>query len=148
MKKLLAMTLLLAGCATVQAPDTDATIKRADADFGAALGRGDIAAIMSFYADDAVLLPPNLPPFRGKAAIQQFWSGFLATGKIAGTLTPERILHASDMATEVGSYDLTITPNGAGPVHDNGKFAVTWKVVGGEWRIVVDMFSSNNPPPH
>ena len=151
MKKLIALIplLLFAGCATMQAPDTEASVKRVNAEFGAALGRADVAKIMSFYADDAVLLAPNLPPFHGKPAIQQFWTGFLASGKISGTLTTDRLVQSCmDMAVEVGSYELTIMPSGGAPVHDSGKYEVTWKVVGGEWRIVVDMFSSNNPAPH
>ncbi|MEK6376035.1 MAG: DUF4440 domain-containing protein [Acidobacteriota bacterium] len=110
---------------------------------GAAIGRGDINAITAFYADDAVLLPPNAPPFRGKAAIQQFWTGFLASAKVAGTLTPDNVMQSCDLAAEVGHYDLTITPPGGAAIQDQGKYSVTWKKIDGQWKIAVDMFSSN-----
>jgi len=154
MQKMIAVTVLvlLAACSTtyVNNPggDAEAVIRQADVDFAAALNAGDVAKAMTYYTDDAVLLPPNAPAFRGKTAIQQFWTAFLATAKFHVTLTPDNVMQSCDMATEVGHYDLTITPNGGGPTAtDTGKFAVTWKKVGGQWLIAVDMFSSNNPPP-
>ena len=154
MQKLIVVTALalLAACSTtyVNNPegDAEAAIRQADVDFATALNGGDMAKVMAFYTDDAVVLPPNAPPFRGKAAIQQFWTAFLATAKFHVTLTPDNVMQSGDLATEVGHYDLTITPNGGGPAAaDSGKFAVTWKKAGGKWLIAVDMFSSNNPPP-
>ncbi len=143
---------LLAACSTTvttyETGDAEAAIRQADVDFAAALNAGDIAKAMTYYTDDAVVLPPNAPAFRGKAAIQQFWTAFLATAKFNVTLTPDTVMQSGDMATEVGHYDLKITPNGGGPTAmDTGKFAVTWKKVDGRWLIAVDMFSSNNPPP-
>lgn len=89
-----------------------------------------------------------LTAFGGKPAIQRFWTAFLATAKFHVTLTPDTIMQSGDMATEVGHYDLKITPNGGGPTAtDAGKFAVTWKKVEGRWLIAVDMFSSNSPAP-
>lgn len=154
MQKMIVVTalLLLAACSTtyVNTPggDAEAAIRQADVDFAAAMNAGDMAKVMTYYTDDAIVMPANAPAFRGKAAIQQFWTAFLATAKFHVTLTPDNVMQSGSMATEVGHYDLTITPNGGGPTaKDNGKFAVTWKKVDGRWLIAVDMFSSNNPPP-
>ncbi len=147
-----ASLILLAACSTtvttMESGDAETAIRQADVDFAAAMNGGDMAKVMTYYTEDAVVLPPNAPAFRGKAAIQQFWTAFLATAKFHVTLTPDSVMESGNMATEVGHYDLTVTPNGGGPTAtDAGKFAVTWKRVGGKWLIAVDMFSSNNPPP-
>ena len=153
MKKLLALSVLalLVACSTTQMQtggDADAAIRAADTDFAAAMNRLDMATVMTYYADDAVVLPPNAPAMRGKAAIQQFWTGMLSSAKMAVTLTPDTVMQSGDMATEVGHYDLTINlPGGAAPMQDKGKYSVTWRRTDGKWRIVVDMFSSDNPPP-
>lgn len=45
-----------------------------------------------------------------------------------------------DMAVEVGSYVAT----GADGSHaDHGKYIAVWKNVGGEWKIVQDIFNSS-----
>src|SRR5205085_5424103 len=116
--------------------------------FGSAMSGNDMATVMTYYADDAVLLPPNAPAVHGKPAIEKFWSGMLATAKFGLTLTPDNILSSGDLATEVGHYNLTITPPGGGAsMQDKGKYSVTWRRQSdGKWRIAVDMFSSDNAP--
>src|SRR6266542_3517446 len=111
MKRLAVLgTLLLAACASMPSNDAGEAIRSMSRDFGTAAGSGNVDAMMSIYADDAVLMPPNLPAFRGRNAIRQFWSGFLGAGKIEATLTPDNIMQSCDMATEVGHYALSITP--------------------------------------
>ena len=39
----------------------------------AAFERGDAAGVAAVYGEDAVLMPPNMEMFRGRAAIQSFW---------------------------------------------------------------------------
>ena len=152
MKKLLALSVLalLAACSTTMTGggDAESAIRAADPPFASAMSRNDMATVMRYYADDAVLLPPNAPAMHGKTAIQQFWSGMLAAGKVNLTLTPDTVLSSGDLATEVGHYDVTITPPGAGAIQDKGKYSVTWRRQADDnWRIAVDMFSSDNPPP-
>ncbi len=137
---------LLAACSTMPtSSDAESAIKAADIDFAAAMNRTDMPAVMAYYADDAVLLPANAPAVHGKAAIQQFWSGMLSSAKMRVTLTPDTVLQSGDLATEVGHYDLDIN---SGAARDKGKYSVTWRRQDdGKWRIVVDMFSSDSPPP-
>ena len=35
----------------------------------------------------------------------------------------------------------------AGKTLDRGKYIVIWKQEGGDWKLLRDMFSSNQPPP-
>src|SRR5436305_13588513 len=104
--------LLLGGCCSMssshdQSGDADAAIRRMDVDFGNALGAGNVDQLLSIYDADSILMAPNAPPFNGLPAIRQFRSGFLGAGKIQGTLTPENIAQACDMAAEAGHYELT-----------------------------------------
>jgi uncharacterized protein (TIGR02246 family) len=146
MKRVLALAVLLTACSTMQtSADVEAAIRAANARFMAAVGRGDVAGMMSAYVDDAMVLPPNGPAVHGTADIEKFWTAFLGAGKFDLTLTPDKILRSCDLATEVGHYSVTITPKGAAPVHDAGKYAVTWRRVGGDWKIAVDMFGPDHP---
>lgn len=144
MKRLLILSLLLTTACThitrdVQ-PDAGPAIRRMSREFAEAASAGNVDGMMAIYADDALLLPPNAPEFRGTAAIRQFWTGMEAA-KPKVTLTPVTILESCELATEIGRYELTI-----GPMKDEGKYVVTWRRTGGEWRAVADIFNSNKPP--
>jgi uncharacterized protein (TIGR02246 family) len=136
-------TLVFAACASMPSNDADSAIRRIDADFAASAHAGNAVAIAAVYADDAIFMPPNLPAFRGPDAIRQFWTGFLGAGQIDVVLTPDRITQSGDLAAEIGHYDLTITPKGAAPIHDKGKYLVTWKRTAGTWKIAGDIFNSD-----
>jgi uncharacterized protein (TIGR02246 family) len=138
--------LLLAACASMPANDAEQTIRKMDRDFSAAATAGNLDGMMAIYADDAVLMPPNFPAFRGRDAIRQFWGGFLAAGKIDATIEADRVIQSGDLASEIGHYNLKITPKGGGaPIEDNGKFMLTWQRRGGQWRAIADIFNSDRP---
>lgn len=155
MKRFLPVALIFcAACTTttstnMTAADPRPAIAQANVDFAGAARRGDAAGVANFYANDAVMMPPNMPAARGRDAIRQVWSGLLGSGKVDLTLTTDNVIQSCDLATEVGHYDFAITPNAAGAAtqRDSGKYAVTWRNDGGQWRIVADIFNSNAPPP-
>ena len=130
------------------ANDAEEAIRKMDREFGAAAHAGNVDGMMTTYAADAVLMPPNLPAFRGRDAIRQFWSGLLASGKIDANVVADKVIQSGDMAAELGHYALKITPKGGGtPIEDNGKFVLVWRKVGGQWRAISDIFNSDRPLP-
>jgi ketosteroid isomerase-like protein len=150
MKRLSVFAILLfAACAsTMPANDADEAIRKMDGEFSAAATAGNVDGMMAIYAADAVLMPPNLPAFRGRDAIRQFWSGLLASGKIDANVVADKVIQSGDMAAELGHYALKITPKGGStPIEDNGKFVLVWRKVGGQWRAVSDIFNSDRPLP-
>jgi len=144
--------LFLAACATqpssdFQSGDADAAIRANNAAFAAAMNSANIDGVMSAYADDAIVLPANSPAFKGKDAIKQFWSGFMGMGALNLALFAEDVMQQGDLAVETGRYEASITPKGAGAIKDNGKYVVVWRKIGGQWKIVRDMFSTDLPAP-
>ena len=145
----LSSLVLFAACASMApANDAEPIIRQGATDFAAAANAGNVAGMVAIYADDAVLMPPNLPPFRGRDAIRQFWSGLLATGKIEAAVATDSVVQSGDLASEMGHYALTITPKGApAPIKDSGKYVITWRRTGGQWRAISDIFNSDLPLP-
>jgi ketosteroid isomerase-like protein len=147
---LLPIALLVTGCCSMasrdfRSGDAETAIRRMDADFGTAVAANDVNGIMKMYDADSVLMAPNFPAFNGLDAIRQFWGGLLQQGKIEGTLTPDNIIQNGDLAVEAGRYDLLITPPGAAPVRDSGKYVVTWRRRNGQWKNVYDIFNTSMP---
>jgi ketosteroid isomerase-like protein len=92
-----------------------------------------------FYAEDAQLLAPGAPVIRGKAAIRDFWAGFL---QIAGevTLDSQHIEASGDLAYGVGQYDGEIA--GA---RQQGKYVVVYRrQADGAYKAIADIFNANH----
>jgi len=107
----------------------------------------DAAAISQLYTEDGVVMPPNAPVGKGRAAIQQTWASMLRTPGFDLAFAPEQIIISSsgDMALDRGTYRLTVAPGGK-PERDSGKYVVVWRKVGGSWKAAADIFNSDLPP--
>lgn len=129
--------------------DAEAAIRRANAEVSANVHAANAQAIVdNYYAPDAVAMAPNMPALRGRDAIRTFWVGFFQAGAIELTLTSDNVTQASsDVAVEMGHYDLSITPAGGQVVKDKGKYLVMWKKTNGRWWAVEDIFNSDLPLP-
>jgi len=141
--------LIVAACQPQGAPlsAADQTALRADADsFAARVNRADWTTAATEFADDAHLMPPNQGPEHGRAAIEAWLKAFPPVSGF--TLTVQQIDGRGDLAYVQGTYTMTVTPPGARPVPDNGKFlAVRRKQANGSWLTVQDMFNSSVPLP-
>ncbi len=89
-------------------------------------------------------MPAGGEPARGTQAIQKFWQGAIASGVAGVELKTVELYGGGKTATEVGEYALL---DKAGKTLDRGKYIVIWKQEGGDWKLLRDMFFSNQPPP-
>jgi uncharacterized protein (TIGR02246 family) len=137
------MSVSLASAAV--ANDVKDAVEAANAEFSAAAAKGDGAALAALYASDAQVMPAASDPIRGRKAIQKFWQGALESGVAAVGLKTIEVFGHGPTATEVGEYELR---DKADKVLDHGKYIVVWKKVGGDWKLLRDMFSTNVPAPH
>jgi uncharacterized protein (TIGR02246 family) len=126
-----------------QASDARAAIEAATAKFSAAFKAGNAADMAAFYADDAVLLPPNSQVVRGRPAIQKLWQDFIDSGAKELALTTTDVEAAGMLASETGTARVK---DAAGKILDEAKYVVVWKQVGGKWMIYRDIWNSNAPP--
>ena len=118
-------------------------IDKANAEFAAAMNKGDVVTAMRVYADDAKLLPPNSPAVSGKANIQGFWEGAAqALGIKHVSMNTVAVEFIDDTAIEQGEYTLDLAAG-----EDKGKFVVVWKrQPDGSWKWHLDIFNSDLAP--
>jgi ketosteroid isomerase-like protein len=121
-------------------------IHKLDAEFmKAANGKNAGALVKAFYAADAVLMPPNHPIVEGPAAIQGFLQGMIDAGLTSFKLETTSVAASGDLACGQGRYALSLSPAGAAPMHDEGKYIVVYRrQPNGSWRAVSDIFNSDN----
>lgn len=117
--------------------DLPPELARVLTDYETAWGKRDAAALAQLFAEDGFVLPGGRHPVRGRAAVQQYYTG--QGGPLA--------LRAFAFATEgrvgyiLGGY---AEKRGA---PDDGKFTLTLKKdAAGRWLIYSDMDNSNRRP--
>jgi len=116
-------------------------IERTIRAYAAASNAGDVDSLVSLYADDAVVLPPDHGPVAGRQAIADFWREGLEPGM---ELTPVRITVAGDLAYAVGRY--VLPPTAADPA-DSGKMVFCLRrQPDGRWRVTADIWNTSTAP--
>ena len=140
----LAATLATVAAAQTATTPDPALVKIGDAYQAASLA-GDVKAIMALYADDAIEMPPNHPPVKGRAAIEAYYVEQFRMGKLtAFTLTHLDTRTSGDIGYDVGTY--TQTMGGEKPMKDSGKYTVIFRRVGGSWKVSSAIYNSDVPP--
>jgi ketosteroid isomerase-like protein len=140
----LTFTLGLALGASCLAGDAkiEQAVRDADEAWSKVAGAKDLDKTVSFYADDAVVLPPNEPMITTKEGVRNLWKGFLdSLSSISWTTTRVEASKSGDMACLIGTYELTMKDG----TKDHGKYCEVWQKRGGAWKVTSDMFSSDLP---
>jgi ketosteroid isomerase-like protein len=140
--------LFLSPPVTPSSSNDKAVVAVADA-YSAAMLKGDVAAVMAVYTDDALEMPPNAAPVQGRADLEAYYKKQLSGMKVA-SFTLEHIdsKASGDFAYDVGFYKQSGTPTGAtAPVSDSGKYIVLLRKSGGKWKVRYVCYNSDNPPP-
>ena len=103
----------------------------------------DLDKTVSFYADDAVCLPPNQPAVTSEGGIRSLWKGFFGNlADISWKTTRIEIANSGDIGYLIGTYAMTMKDG----TKDTGKYCEIWKKeADGKWKVAVDMFSSDLP---
>ncbi len=144
MKKLttLLFVLLAGGCS--DAPETDLEGLKAMRDqWQMAFDGKDPVALAALYAENGAVLPPNDVTVKGRAAIEGFWTEFLASG-ISGEIRDTDVYAHGDVGYKVGAFTIS-DPGGA--TIDTGKYIEIWRHVDGRWQLQHDIHNSDMPLP-
>jgi len=147
---LLLLSFLILSCNTSN-PDLKAeetTIRKADSTWAAlAKDGGDTEKILSYWSDDAIVLPPGQPMVKGKDALRKMVQdskdipGFSITWKSSDIqFSPD-----GQMAYMSGENLMTMNDTSGNKITIPGRGYTIWrKQADGNWKCVVDIW--NNPP--
>lgn len=127
-----------------------AELRKLDEQWSAAAAKNDLEATLSFYADDAVVLPGNAPIAADKKAIREVWAGMLGPGTaVSWKVTKVGVAKSGELGYLYGTYELTMKdPKGGPPEQDKGKLVEIWmKQPDGKWKCIVDTYNSDLPLP-
>jgi ketosteroid isomerase-like protein len=143
---------LSTGCQSQATSDTratdEATLRKLDDEWSKAAGARDVEKTISYYSDDAVVMPPNIPTLTGKEPIRSLWKSMLDSPSFSGgwKVTKVEVARSGDLAYVSGSYEFNEKDDSGKPITDKGKYLEIWKKqTDGSWKCIVDMFNSDMP---
>jgi uncharacterized protein (TIGR02246 family) len=148
----LALFLLASSCGPQTPPDTraadESAIRDLDAQWSKAAAANDVDATVSYYSDDATLLPPNAPVAIGRQAIRASWAALLAPGvSVSWQISKVEVSRSGDLAYSIGAYLVAMKDPQGKPVTDHGKLVEVWKKQpDGIWKTVADIYNSDLSP--
>ncbi|HRD76812.1 MAG TPA: DUF4440 domain-containing protein [Hyphomicrobiaceae bacterium] len=123
----------------MDASNARTAIEKGGKALGEALTARNAKAAAALYTEDAMLLPPDSPIVKGRAAIEQFWGAAVAALDLkSASLSTLDVTSVGDSAIEVGTATLLLP---SGPA--NVKFVVAWKRgADGAWRLHRDIWNN------
>lgn len=120
----------------------DKAVRDADAAWSKAAGAKDLDKTVSFYADDAIVLPPNEAAKTTKDAIRTLWKGLIdSVTDVSWKATRVEMAKSGEMACLTGTYELTMKDG----TKDRGKYCEVWEKKGGTWKCGTDIWNSDLP---
>ena len=119
-----------------------------DGEWAALASEGrDVEAILSYWTDDVVVLPPGLPAVIGKTALREYIQGSLQIPGFNITWSSTDVAFSPDGNLAYMLSENSVTMNGADgkPATTTGRAVTIWRRESdGEWRCAVDIW---NAPP-
>src|SRR6266404_6529460 len=111
-------------------------IRQADREWSASSNIHDLDKVLSFYADDASVLPFNAPLVSGKDQIHQFFSQLMSKPGFALTFEPTQVhvAKAHDTAYEIGTAELKMDDPQGHNTTTAAKYVVVWRKRAATWK--------------
>ncbi|MBA2702787.1 MAG: DUF4440 domain-containing protein [Blastocatellia bacterium] len=141
-------------CQTPAPADTraadESAIRTLDAEWSKAAGAKDVDKTVSYYSDDAIVLPPNEAMVNTKVAVRKIWKAMITTPGFSGgwKATKVEVARSGDIGYVSGTYELTMNDASGKPATDRGKYLEVWKKQSdGGWKCVADIWNSDLPAP-
>ena len=123
-----------------------ARLLRRDAEWAHVACEGrDIDRILSYWTDDAVVLPPAVPTIVGKTALRQYVESSLQMPGFQITWSSADVVLSPDgnLAYMFSKNALTVNGQNGTPVTMNGRAVTIWRrEPDGEWRCAVDIWNA------
>ena len=124
----------------------EAAIRETTAVWSRAAGAKELDRCLSFYTEDASVLPFNAPIAEGKTQIRHVWSMLMSNPGYSLRFGPTKIevAQSGELAFEIGTFDLTLANDDGKSNAMQGKYVVVWKKQSnGMWKAAADIFNTD-----
>ncbi|HET9438852.1 MAG TPA: SgcJ/EcaC family oxidoreductase [Longimicrobiales bacterium] len=147
---ILALVTMLPACTASPEPDIEkekAELMRVSREWSDTAASGDLEATLSYWAEDAIMMPPGQPPIRGKAAIRKFVEGSASIPGFSVKWEPleANVAASGDWAYLIERNQFTMQDSTGARITDSNKVVTVWrKEPDGSWKNVIDMWNADS----
>jgi uncharacterized protein (TIGR02246 family) len=140
-----AVVLMFASVAAAQTNADEGAIRKIDQAWSKAAQDRNVDQAVSFYAQDASVLPFNAPIANTPEQIRAIWQHLLSDQNTTISFGPTKIevSKSGDMAYDVGWIELKTKDAQGNPTTERGKYVVVWRKRDGQWKAVADIFNTD-----
>ncbi len=125
-----------------------AAIIKADSAWDMASAAKSAEGWLSFYTDDAIMMPPNEPVCKDKASREVSIKNMFAIPGVSLRFqsTKIEVSRMGDLGYTTGVYQFSSKDAKGKVSNETGKFCETWKKqADGNWKCIVDIWNSDMP---
>ncbi len=145
-------TLLTAACGTAVSSDPAAdrqAIAAVTAQTQAAENAGSVEQMRPHFADDLVMMGPNMPAVAGADSVAAAMGAFFQAFTVQIEYSSQEIVVLGDWAFDRGTYRHTLTPkSGGAPIPESGKYLWLYRRhADGSWKQSRVIWNSSDPIP-
>jgi ketosteroid isomerase-like protein len=126
----------------------ESAVRKADADWAAAVRTASVEAWMAFYTADAVILLPNDQLASSKELVRHSVSRLLALPHLSVAWSPIKVTvdSSGEQALLIEAYELRFGDSRGALVSNRGRRLEIWKKqADGIWKCVVDTWNLDEP---
>jgi uncharacterized protein (TIGR02246 family) len=108
----------------------------------------DSAGIGQLFADDGYEMPPGTKAMKGPEEVTKGVGAMLRASKdfkLTFQASAIVVADAGDLAGERGTYQASWTGPKGKKIEDRGNYVTVWKKVGGQWKVLSDINTSEVP---
>jgi ketosteroid isomerase-like protein len=139
--------LIVAVAGSAGQQKTDPALDKLAAAFAEAFNAKDAARVASFYADDAIVMPPDQAMVRGRRNVEAYYARGFRQDISNFRLLPIESAITGAHGFEAGTSTLTerkaSSTRGPDVITTDGKYVVIYKRVNGQWKIAYDIFNND-----
>ena len=127
--------------------DENSAVRKILSGLSAADRAGDLAAVLSHYAEDAVLLPPNSAPLAGRTGVRSFYETGFQRFRFEVSFDADEIHLAGEWAFAQGFINGQFIPKGEGAARKlHEKYLMVLHRENLAWKIYRLIWNASGPP--
>lgn len=125
----------------VSAQDDEAAVRAVIDGLVAGINAGDLEAALSYYADDATVMPPQQPGVEGKDALREGLEEYLSANKVHSEAEILDVGVNGDLAHVRATYHDTLTNADGQETHNTGNWLLVLKKGEVGWKITSELWA-------
>ena len=126
--------------------DAVAAINKADSLWDDQSAHNSAEGWLSFYTDDAIMMPPGENTCTDKASREASIKNMFAMNGVNMRFqaTKTEVSKSGDLGYSTGPYQFSYKDASGKEMHETGKFCETWKKqADGSWKCIVDIWNAD-----